>query len=160
MARLALKLLAWSLLAVTSVVTSADRTRTDSYWFERELHESEGYLRVKRTDVNPPFKEIERRSNLTLETFLREYARVGKPVVVTDGTKDWDFARASKWTARSLKKAYPKDVHNRRPRIGELEQRSISCARSCSKSAAETFLTGRPSHVHNQGRKFLTTTVA
>ena len=98
---------------------SSETAREATYWFSQDLVDAEGYIRVKREDVTPPFKEIDRRANLTLQTFLKDYARVGKPVVITDGTKDWDVAKARLWTARTLHEAYPHDVHNRWPNIGK-----------------------------------------
>ncbi|MEH2178715.1 cupin-like domain-containing protein [Nostoc sp.] len=39
---------------------------------------------------------VDRRSNLSYDEFVREYASVGKPVIITDAMKDWKAS--TKWT--------------------------------------------------------------
>lgn len=36
-----------------------------------------------------PIDVIERRSNLSYDEFIKEYASVGKPVIITDVMQDW-----------------------------------------------------------------------
>ncbi|MEH2296105.1 cupin-like domain-containing protein [Nostoc sp.] len=43
-----------------------------------------------------PISVVERRSNLSYDEFVREYASVGKPVIITDVIKDWKAMK--KWT--------------------------------------------------------------
>ncbi|MDF5721312.1 MAG: cupin-like domain-containing protein, partial [Rhizonema sp. PD37] len=54
--------------------------------------------------VYTPIDSIERRSNISYEEFVREYASVGKPVIITDVVKNW---RAStKWNLDFFKSKY------------------------------------------------------
>ncbi len=43
-----------------------------------------------------PISAVERRSNLSYDEFIKEYASVGKPVIITDAMKDW--TATTKWT--------------------------------------------------------------
>ncbi|MEH2296106.1 cupin-like domain-containing protein [Nostoc sp.] len=43
-----------------------------------------------------PIDVVERRSNLLYDEFVKEYASVGKPVIITDVIKDWQAT--TKWT--------------------------------------------------------------
>jgi histone arginine demethylase JMJD6 len=47
---------------------------------------------------------VDRRQNLSLEEFQEEYARPGKPVIITDATEGWD---ALKWTPEYLASVAP-----------------------------------------------------
>ncbi|NMF61951.1 hypothetical protein DP113_25295 [Brasilonema octagenarum UFV-E1] len=51
-----------------------------------------------------PISCVERRSNLSYEEFIREYASVGKPVIITDAMKDWKAT--TKWTADFFRSEY------------------------------------------------------
>lgn len=51
-----------------------------------------------------PISFVERRSNLSYEEFIREYASVGKPVIITDAMKDWKAT--TKWTIDFFKSEY------------------------------------------------------
>jgi len=48
--------------------------------------------------------DIERRSNLSYEEFVREYASIGKPVILTDATKNWKALK--KWSMDFFKSEY------------------------------------------------------
>ena len=51
-----------------------------------------------------PVDSVERRSNLSYEEFVREYASVGKPVIITDAMKNWKAL--TKWTMDFFKSEY------------------------------------------------------
>jgi hypothetical protein len=51
--------------------------------------------------VPVPFSQVERREGLTEREFIQEYLRQRRPVVVTDGMRDW--AARGKWTPEYLK---------------------------------------------------------
>ncbi|MEH2178699.1 cupin-like domain-containing protein [Nostoc sp.] len=60
------------------------------YLLKRMWHKSQCKL------VWTPISVVDRRSNLSYDDFLQEYASVGKPVIITDAMKDW--AAMKKWT--------------------------------------------------------------
>ncbi|MBW4611887.1 MAG: cupin-like domain-containing protein [Desmonostoc vinosum HA7617-LM4] len=51
-----------------------------------------------------PIDFVERRSNLSGDEFVREYASVGKPVIITDVMQDWNALR--KWNLDFFKSEY------------------------------------------------------
>lgn len=51
-----------------------------------------------------PIDFVERRSNLSYDEFIKKYASVGKPVIITDGMKDWQAL--SKWNLDFFKSKY------------------------------------------------------
>ena len=51
-----------------------------------------------------PVDSVERRSNLSYQEFVREYASVGKPVIITDATKNWKALK--KWSMDFFKSEY------------------------------------------------------
>lgn len=51
-----------------------------------------------------PIDFVERRSNLSYEEFVREYASVGKPVIITDAMKNWKAS--TKWTVDFFRSEY------------------------------------------------------
>lgn len=51
-----------------------------------------------------PVDSVERRSNLSYEEFVREYASVGKPVIITDAIKNWKAS--TKWTIDFFRSEY------------------------------------------------------
>ncbi|MBN4003653.1 hypothetical protein [Nostoc sp. LPT] len=46
-------------------------------------------LKNQRKLIWTPIDYIERRSNLSYEEFVKEYASIGKPVIITDIVKNW-----------------------------------------------------------------------
>ncbi|WP_265270277.1 cupin-like domain-containing protein [Nostoc sp. KVJ3] len=48
-----------------------------------------------------PISSVERRSNLSHDQFVREYASIGKPVIITDAMKDW--TASTKWNMNFFK---------------------------------------------------------
>ncbi|MEH2405969.1 cupin-like domain-containing protein [Nostoc sp.] len=48
-----------------------------------------------------PISAVERRSNLSYNEFIKEYASISKPVILTDAMKDWTATK--KWTFDFLK---------------------------------------------------------
>ncbi|MGJ5628679.1 cupin-like domain-containing protein [Nostoc sp. CALU 1950] len=55
-----------------------------------------------------PISSIDRRSNLSYDEFVREYASVGKPVIITDAMKDWKAS--TKWTMDFFRTEYGSSV--------------------------------------------------
>ena len=53
--------------------------------------------------------EIERRSNLSYEDFVKDYLTPRKPVIITDAIVNWD---ASKWTPQWFRENYPETMLN------------------------------------------------
>jgi len=51
-----------------------------------------------------PYQNIERRSNLSLEEFIREYDAPCRPVIITDITKNWPAS--TEWTIEKFMKKY------------------------------------------------------
>ncbi|WP_317106222.1 cupin-like domain-containing protein [Chroococcidiopsis sp. SAG 2025] len=51
-----------------------------------------------------PISAVERRSNLSYDEFIREYASVGKPVIITDAMKDWQAL--TKWNLNFFRSKY------------------------------------------------------
>lgn len=51
-----------------------------------------------------PVDSVERRTNLSYEEFVREYASVGKPVIITDAMKNWKAL--TKWNMDFFKSEY------------------------------------------------------
>ena len=51
-----------------------------------------------------PIDFVERRSNLSYEEFVGEYASVGKPVIITDAMKNWKAS--TKWTVDFFRSQY------------------------------------------------------
>ncbi|MBW4625275.1 MAG: cupin-like domain-containing protein [Brasilonema octagenarum HA4186-MV1] len=51
-----------------------------------------------------PVDSVERRSNLSYEEFVREYASAGKPVIITDPMKNWKAL--TKWNMDFFKSQY------------------------------------------------------
>ena len=47
---------------------------------------------------------VDRRANLSLEEFQEEYARPGRPVILTDATRGW---KALEWTPEYLASTAP-----------------------------------------------------
>jgi hypothetical protein len=62
------------------------------------------WLKNKFQLVWAPVSSVERRSNLSYEEFVRDYASVGKPVIITDAMKDWKAM--SKWTTDFFRSEY------------------------------------------------------
>lgn len=54
--------------------------------------------------VYTPIDSIERRSNLSYEEFVQEYASVGKPVIITDVVKNWKAF--TKWNLDFFRSKY------------------------------------------------------
>ncbi|MDF5729366.1 MAG: cupin-like domain-containing protein [Rhizonema sp. PD38] len=54
--------------------------------------------------VYTPIDSIERRSNLSYEEFVREYASVGKPVIITDVVNNWKVS--TKWNLDFFQSKY------------------------------------------------------
>ena len=54
--------------------------------------------------VYTPIDSIERRSNLSYEEFVQEYASVGKPVIITDVVKNWKAS--TKWNLDFFRSKY------------------------------------------------------
>jgi len=53
-------------------------------------------------------ENIDRRSNLSLEAFIKDYERPGKPVIITDGAKHWPAM--TKWSTEYFLKTWPDAV--------------------------------------------------
>ncbi|MEH2042444.1 cupin-like domain-containing protein [Nostoc sp.] len=51
-----------------------------------------------------PISSIERRSNLSYDDFVKEYASIGKPVIITDVVKNWKAS--AKWDFNFFQKKY------------------------------------------------------
>ncbi|MEH2065249.1 MAG: cupin-like domain-containing protein [Nostoc sp.] len=51
-----------------------------------------------------PISSVERRSNLSYEEFVRDYANIGKPVIITDSMKNWKAM--TKWTIDFFRSEY------------------------------------------------------
>jgi len=51
-----------------------------------------------------PISSVERRNNLSYDEFVREYASLGKPVIITDVVKDWKAFK--KWTLDFFRSEY------------------------------------------------------
>ena len=51
-----------------------------------------------------PIRSADRRSNLSYDEFVREYASVGKPVIIADAMKDWKAS--TKWTLNFFRSEY------------------------------------------------------
>ncbi|MEH2411051.1 cupin-like domain-containing protein [Nostoc sp.] len=64
-------------------------TRLVIYLLKRTWHKTKCKL------VWMPIDSVERRSNLSDDEFVKEYAFVGKPVIITDAMKDW--TAMTKW---------------------------------------------------------------
>ena len=61
--------------------------------------------------VYTPVDSIERRSNLSYEEFVQEYASVGKPVIITDVVKNWKAS--TKWNFDFFRSKYASVKLNR-----------------------------------------------
>jgi Cupin-like domain len=61
-------------------------------------------LKNKRKLIWTPISSIERRSNLSYDEFLKEYASIGKPVIITDVIKNWKAS--TKWTIDFFRDKY------------------------------------------------------
>ncbi|MEH2198512.1 cupin-like domain-containing protein [Nostoc sp.] len=61
-------------------------------------------LKNKRNLVWTPISSIERRSNLSYDEFVNEYASIGKPVIITDVVKNWKASE--KWTLDFFREKY------------------------------------------------------
>lgn len=62
------------------------------------------WLKDKRKLVWQPISEIERRSNISYNEFIEEYASIGKPVIITDVVKNWPAS--VKWNFDFFKEKY------------------------------------------------------
>ncbi len=51
-----------------------------------------------------PISSVDRRSNLSYDEFVREYASVGKPVILTNVVKNWEAS--TKWTMDFFRSEY------------------------------------------------------
>ncbi|MBC1236340.1 MULTISPECIES: cupin-like domain-containing protein [Nostoc] len=51
-----------------------------------------------------PISSVDRRSNLSYDEFVREYASIGKPVIITDVVKNWKCS--TKWTVDFFRSEY------------------------------------------------------
>ncbi|MEH2438440.1 MAG: cupin-like domain-containing protein [Nostoc sp.] len=71
---------------------------TSTYFLKRIL------LKNKRKLIWTPISSIERRSNLSYEEFVKEYASIGKPVIITDVVKNWKASE--KWTLDFFREKY------------------------------------------------------
>jgi Cupin-like domain len=68
------------------------------YFLKRKWHKQ------KFKFVWTQISSVERRSNLSYEEFIREYAFAGKPVIITDLMKNWEAS--TKWTLDFFKSEY------------------------------------------------------
>ncbi|MEH2405968.1 cupin-like domain-containing protein [Nostoc sp.] len=73
-------------------------TRLVIYLLKRTWHKTKCKL------VWMPIDSVERRSNLSYDEFVKEYAFVGKPVIITDAMKDW--TAMTKWTFDFFRSKY------------------------------------------------------
>src|SRR6516165_11696079 len=73
---------------------SLEKKRSRSIW-------DENYL-ASRMDSS--FDQIDRRSNLSYEAFIREYVKGKRPVIITDGAKDWPALKT--WNLEYFKARY------------------------------------------------------
>lgn len=62
------------------------------------------WRKQKYKSVWTPIDSVDRRSNLSYDEFVREYASVGKPVIITDAMKDWKAS--TKWTLDFFRSEY------------------------------------------------------
>ncbi|KAF9201575.1 hypothetical protein BGZ49_008189 [Haplosporangium sp. Z 27] len=53
-------------------------------------------------------ENIDKRSQLTLEQFIEEYERPGKPVIITDGARHWPAMK--KWSTEYFLKKWPESI--------------------------------------------------
>ena len=61
-------------------------------------------LKNKRKLIWTPISSIERRSNLSFDEFVKEYASIGKPVIITDVVKNWKAS--AKWNFNFFREKY------------------------------------------------------
>src|ERR1700730_15131408 len=73
---------------------SLETKRGHSVW-------DESYL-ASRKDSS--FDQIDRRSSLSYEAFIREYLKRKRPVIITDGAKDWPALKT--WNLEYFKARY------------------------------------------------------
>ncbi|MBN3942868.1 MAG: cupin-like domain-containing protein [Nostoc sp.] len=84
-----------SILAIFALILI---TLMSSYFLKRIL------LKKKRKLIWTPISSIERRSNLSSDEFIKEYASIGKPVIITDVVKNWKAS--TKWTLDFFREKY------------------------------------------------------
>ncbi|MBN3942867.1 cupin-like domain-containing protein [Nostoc sp. NMS9] len=84
-----------SILAIFALILI---TMMSSYFLKRIL------LKKKRKLIWTPISSIERRSNLSSDEFIKEYASIGKPVIITDVVKNWKAS--TKWTLDFFREKY------------------------------------------------------
>ncbi|MEH2317913.1 MAG: hypothetical protein V7K24_12470, partial [Nostoc sp.] len=58
------------------------------------------WCKNKHKLVWTPISSVERRSNLSYDEFVREYASIGKPVIIADAMKNW--TASTKWNMNFL----------------------------------------------------------
>lgn len=73
---------------------SVEIKRSHSIW-------DESYLANRKDST---FDQIDRRSNLSYEAFIREYVKRKRPVIITDGAKDWPALKT--WNLEYFKARY------------------------------------------------------
>jgi hypothetical protein len=84
-----------AILAISALILI---TLISAYFLKRIL------LKKKRKLVSTPISYIERRSNLSYDDFVKEYASIGKPVIITDVVKNWKAS--AKWTLDFFREKY------------------------------------------------------
>src|SRR6266404_1647631 len=73
---------------------SLETKRSHSIW--------DGSYLASRKDSS--FDQIDRRSNLSYDAFVREYVKRKRPVIITDGVKDWPALKT--WNLEYFKARY------------------------------------------------------
>lgn len=79
-----------SLLSFSNIIKLIFATITLSVVISLVIYLLKRMWRKKKSKlVWTPISSVDRRSNLSYEEFVREYASVGKPAIITDAMKDW-----------------------------------------------------------------------
>ncbi len=86
------------LLLIIGIIVLFIITIISIYFFKRI------WLKNKRKLVWTPISCIERRSNLSYDDFVKEYASIGKPLIITDVVKSWKAS--TKWTIDFFRDKY------------------------------------------------------
>ncbi|MDZ7949838.1 cupin-like domain-containing protein [Nostoc sp. DedQUE09] len=86
------------LLSILAIFVLFIITITSVYFLRRI------WFKKKRKLVWTPISCIERRSNLSYNEFVQEYASIGKPVIITDVVKNWKAS--TRWTIDFFRDKY------------------------------------------------------
>lgn len=94
-----------SLLSFSNIIGLIFATITLSVVISLVIYLLKRMWRKKKSKlVWTPISSVDRRSNLSYEEFVREYASVGKPAIITDAMKDWKAS--TKWTVDFFRSEY------------------------------------------------------